>query len=204
MPNVDIWKIHVLPIFCFHIVSLTDPLFHLMKHSQNMKVCSVWRQKQKRCRQLLRKSTRCPFCFSSVNILYASATGRAAFMGDDPFVNPLNTRKIWKCAAFDVGSKNHAVNYRGITVLPVISKIVEAVIRDRIQPLIHNMQNPTQRGNSPRFVLNSRVVHTPEQMWMYNFVECSFCIEKYKMSILQMKVLISYKLAIHVSFKYQH
>jgi hypothetical protein len=37
-------------------------------------------------------------------------------------------------------------NYRGITVLPVISKIVEAVIRDRIQPLIHNMQNPTQRG----------------------------------------------------------
>ena len=57
-----------------------------------------------------------------------------------------NTRKIWKCAAFDVGSKNDAVNYRGITVLPVISKIVEAVIRDRIQPLIHNMQNPTQRG----------------------------------------------------------
>jgi hypothetical protein len=30
-----------------------------------------------------------PFCFSSVNILYASSTGRAAFMGDDPFVNPL-------------------------------------------------------------------------------------------------------------------
>ena len=29
------------PIFCFHIVNLTDPLFHLMKHSQNMKVCSV-------------------------------------------------------------------------------------------------------------------------------------------------------------------
>jgi hypothetical protein len=29
------------------------------------------------------------FCFSSVNILYASSTGRAAFMGDDPFVNPL-------------------------------------------------------------------------------------------------------------------
>jgi hypothetical protein len=31
-------------------------------------------------------STRCPFCFSSVNILYASSTGRAAFIGDDPFV----------------------------------------------------------------------------------------------------------------------
>jgi hypothetical protein len=25
------------------------------------------------------RSTRCPFCFSSVNILYASSTGRAAF-----------------------------------------------------------------------------------------------------------------------------
>jgi hypothetical protein len=49
-------------------------------------------------------------------------------------------------AAFDVRSKTDAVNYRGIAVLPVISKIVEAVIRDRIQPLIHNMQNPAQRG----------------------------------------------------------
>jgi hypothetical protein len=41
----------------------------------------------------------------------------------------------------NMGSKNDAINYRGITVLPVISMIVEAVIRDRIQPLIHNMQN---------------------------------------------------------------
>ena len=44
------------------------------------------------------------------------------------------------------GSKNESINYRGISVLPVISRIVEAVIRVRIQPLIHNMQNPTQRG----------------------------------------------------------
>ena len=35
------------------------------------------------------RSTRCQFCFSSVNILYASSTGRAAFMRGDPFVNPL-------------------------------------------------------------------------------------------------------------------
>ena len=35
------------------------------------------------------RSTRCPYCFSSVNILHASSTGRAAFMGDDPFVSPL-------------------------------------------------------------------------------------------------------------------
>ena len=31
-------------------------------------------------------------------------------------------------------------------------------------------------NNSPRFVLNSCMVHTPEQMWMYNFVKCSFCV----------------------------
>ena len=44
------------------------------------------------------------------------------------------------------GSKNDAINYRGITVLPVISKIMESVIRDRIQPFIGNIQNPSQRG----------------------------------------------------------
>jgi hypothetical protein len=31
------------------------------------------------------------------------------------------------------GSKNDAINYRGITFLLVISKVIEAVIRDRIQ-----------------------------------------------------------------------
>jgi hypothetical protein len=66
---------------------LSASSIHLMKHSQNMKVCSVWRRKQKRWHQLSRNNS--------------SAS---------------------------------------------ISKIVEAVIRDRIQPLIHNMQNPTQRG----------------------------------------------------------
>jgi hypothetical protein len=83
------------PIFCFHIVNLTDPLFHLMKHSQNSR---------NRCECITlsnaafaSRSTRCPFCFSSVNILYASSTGIAAFMGDDPFVNPLCVGfcKLW-------------------------------------------------------------------------------------------------------------
>jgi hypothetical protein len=35
------------------------------------------------------RSTRCQFCFSSVNIMYASSTDWAAFLRDDPFVNPL-------------------------------------------------------------------------------------------------------------------
>ena len=44
------------------------------------------------------------------------------------------------------GSKNDAINYRGITVLPVLSKIIESIIKVRIQPNIQNIQNPSQRG----------------------------------------------------------
>jgi hypothetical protein len=44
------------------------------------------------------------------------------------------------------GSKHDATNYRGITVLPVLSKIFESIIKVRIQPNIQNMQNTSQRG----------------------------------------------------------
>jgi hypothetical protein len=44
------------------------------------------------------------------------------------------------------GSKHDATNYRGITVLPVLSKIIESIIKVRIQPNIQNMQNTSQRG----------------------------------------------------------
>ena len=58
----------------------------------------------------------------------------------------------------NMGSKNDATNYRGITVLPVLSKIIESIIKVRIQPNIKNMQNPSQRGftngASPMKVLN--------------------------------------------------
>ena len=42
--------------------------------------------------------------------------------------------------------KNNATNYHGITVLPVLSKIIESIIKVRIQPNIQNMQNTSQRG----------------------------------------------------------
>jgi hypothetical protein len=35
---------------------------------------------------------------------------------------------------------------KGITVLPVLNKILEAMIKLRIQPQIMKMQNPCQRG----------------------------------------------------------
>jgi hypothetical protein len=82
-----------------------------------------------------------------------------------------NTRKIWKCAAFDVGSKNDAINYRGITVLPVISKIVKAVIRDRIQPLIHNMQNPTQRGFTKGSSLMNAALPVEEAIFIFFYTQ---------------------------------
>lgn len=44
------------------------------------------------------------------------------------------------------GSKKLTNYYRGITVLPVLNKILEAIIKLRIQPQIMKMQNPCQRG----------------------------------------------------------
>jgi hypothetical protein len=39
-----------------------------------------------------------------------------------------------------------ATNYRGITVLPVINNIVEAIIKERIQKQVIETQNRKQRG----------------------------------------------------------
>jgi hypothetical protein len=44
------------------------------------------------------------------------------------------------------GLKSQATNYRGITMLPVISKIVETIIKDRIQKQVIETQNRKQRG----------------------------------------------------------
>ena len=44
------------------------------------------------------------------------------------------------------GSSTEAKNYRGITVLPVITKIKESVLKNLIQPQIEERQNSLQRG----------------------------------------------------------
>ena len=44
------------------------------------------------------------------------------------------------------GSNKDAKNYRGITILPIITKIVETLLRNRIQPLIEDVQSNLQRG----------------------------------------------------------
>ena len=44
------------------------------------------------------------------------------------------------------GSNLDAKNYRGITITPTISKILESLIRERIKPIITESQNPLQRG----------------------------------------------------------
>ena len=46
------------------------------------------------------------------------------------------------------GERNNSKNYRGITVLPVVGnfKIIEAVLRNRVQPTIDGKQNVAQRG----------------------------------------------------------
>ena len=44
------------------------------------------------------------------------------------------------------GTKQQAVNYRGITVLPVIGKIIETIIKNRTQRYVLETQNKRQRG----------------------------------------------------------
>ena len=44
------------------------------------------------------------------------------------------------------GSSTDSRNYRGITVTPTISKLLECIIKRRIQPFIEQTQNPLQRG----------------------------------------------------------
>ncbi|CAG2245612.1 unnamed protein product [Mytilus edulis] len=44
------------------------------------------------------------------------------------------------------GSKNDAGNYRGITVLPVVSKIIDTVLKNRTQPSVKAVQHKYQRG----------------------------------------------------------
>ena len=44
------------------------------------------------------------------------------------------------------GSSTDAKNYRGITVLPVMTKIIESVLRNQIQPYVEQQQNSLQQG----------------------------------------------------------
>ena len=44
------------------------------------------------------------------------------------------------------GSKNCSTNYRGITILPVLCKIIEAILKEQISSQCDKAQNPYQRG----------------------------------------------------------
>ena len=44
------------------------------------------------------------------------------------------------------GSNLDAKNYHGITVTPILSKVLESVLRERIKPIIAKNQNNLQRG----------------------------------------------------------
>ena len=44
------------------------------------------------------------------------------------------------------GSKLHVINYRGITVTPVVCKIIESIMKNRLRPKWDQQQSPLQRG----------------------------------------------------------
>ena len=54
------------------------------------------------------------------------------------------------------GSNTDSKNYRGITVIPILTKLLETSIRSRIKPLILENQNNLQRG----FTENSSPMNT--------------------------------------------
>jgi hypothetical protein len=49
------------------------------------------------------------------------------------------------------GDKTHAANYRGITVMPVISKILEVLLLEKLREILDPLRNPlqVQRGFTP-------------------------------------------------------
>jgi hypothetical protein len=44
------------------------------------------------------------------------------------------------------GNRTSSTSYRGITVLPVLNKIMEVILKLRIQPRVLSIQSPAQRG----------------------------------------------------------
>ncbi|MCG7868271.1 MAG: reverse transcriptase family protein, partial [Candidatus Thiodiazotropha taylori] len=47
------------------------------------------------------------------------------------------------------GSVNEAKNYRGITILPTLTKILETVLKETVRPTVEQHQNNLQRGFTP-------------------------------------------------------
>ena len=47
------------------------------------------------------------------------------------------------------GSSTDAKNYRGITILPTITKILETILKDVVRPAVEEVQNDLQRGFTP-------------------------------------------------------
>ena len=56
--------------------------------------------------------------------------------------------KIWTLTPIfkNKGDILNSKNYRGITITPTISKIIETILKNRINTVILNLQNPLQRG----------------------------------------------------------
>ena len=60
------------------------------------------------------------------------------------------------------GSNIDAKNYRGITILPILSKLLESILHERIKPHIEATQNSVQKG----FTKNSSPMNCALKYWM--------------------------------------
>lgn len=92
---------------------------------------------------------KCKFTFSSYT--------RLSYIPDDQKIGLLIP--IFK----NKGSVKDSKNYQGIIITPTMSKLVEAVIKIRINPIVIKYQNPQQRGFTKKTAP----------------LNCSFIIEEY-------------------------
>lgn len=68
------------------------------------------------------------------------------------------------------GSCKDSKNYRGISITPTLSKLIEAVLKIRINPDIIKYQNPLQRGFTKRTAP----------------LNCSFIIQEYHKECIEL------------------
>ncbi|CAC5424402.1 unnamed protein product [Mytilus coruscus] len=77
---------------------------------------------------------------SSIKSLYNAKPKLKGYVPDLLQIGLLTT--IFK----NKGSKNDAGNYRGKTVQPVVSKVIDTVLKNRTQPSVKSVQHKYQRG----------------------------------------------------------
>ena len=76
----------------------------------------------------------------------------------------------WKTAhitpVYKSGTKNDVTNYRPISLLSTLSKVLERLVHNAIYPILHNIIKPEQHG----FVLGRSTLIELRKLWSRDFL----------------------------------